>query len=117
MVHRYQTGPRMSQAAAAAGLLFTAGQVAKGENARAQTEQILAAIDALLAEAGTSKEHLVSASIWLTDVENDFAAMNEVWDAWVLPGCTPARATVGAALASPEYKVEIAVVAAIPGKA
>jgi enamine deaminase RidA (YjgF/YER057c/UK114 family) len=114
MIERYESGARMSQSVAAGGLVFTAGQVAKGEGVGEQTAQILAAIDKLLADAGTSKEHLVSASIWLTDIENDFAAMNAVWDQWVIPGCTPARATVGAALAAPDYKVEIAVVAAIP---
>jgi enamine deaminase RidA (YjgF/YER057c/UK114 family) len=114
MIERYESGARMSQAVAAGGLVFTAGQVSKGDSVGEQTAQILAAIDKLLADAGTSKEHLVSASIWLTDIENDFAAMNAVWDQWVIPGCTPARATVGAPLAAPDYKVEIAVVAAIP---
>ncbi len=109
---RYESGPRMSQAVSAGGLLFTAGQVAAGENVTAQTTAILGQIDALLAAAGTSKANLVSATIWLTDMD-DFAAMNAVWDQWVLPGCTPARATVGAPLAAAAFSVEIAVVVAL----
>jgi enamine deaminase RidA (YjgF/YER057c/UK114 family) len=111
-ITRYQTGPRMSQAVAAAGLLFTAGQVAAGDDVGAQTRAILAQIDALLTAAGTSKANLVSASIWLADMA-DFAEMNAVWEQWVLPSATPARATVGAPLAAPAYRVEIAVVAAL----
>ena len=76
-----------------------------------QTADILAQIDAILAEAGTDKTKLLSASIWLTDM-GTFGDMNAVWDSWVAPGCTPARATVEAKLATAEYKVEIAVIAA-----
>ena len=68
-------------------------------------------IDDFLATAGTNKTKLLSANIWITDMAN-FAEMNAVWDAWVCPGNTPARATVEAKLASPDYKVEIMVVAA-----
>ena len=68
-------------------------------------------IDDFLATAGTNKAKLLSANIWITDMAN-FAEMNAVWDAWVSPGNTPARATVEAKLASPDYKVEIMVVAA-----
>lgn len=104
----------MSQAVAAGGLLFTAGQVAAGESVAAQASAILAQIDALLGEAGTSKANLVSASIWLADMA-DFAELNSVWDQWVIPGATPARATVGAALAAGAFRVEIAVIAALAG--
>lgn len=104
----------MSQAVAAGGLLFTAGQVAAGESVAAQASAILAQIDALLGEAGTSKANLVSASIWLADMA-DFAELNSVWDQWVIPGATPARATVGAALAAETFRVEIAVIAALAG--
>eukprot|EP01037_Dinobryon_pediforme_P014336 gene14336-14460_t len=109
---RLDSGPRMSQAVVAGGLVFTAGQVAEGPTVAAQTEAALAQIDALLARAGTSKANLVSATIWLVDMA-DFAEMNAVWDGWVIPGATPARATVGAPLAAPIFKVEIAVVAAL----
>jgi enamine deaminase RidA (YjgF/YER057c/UK114 family) len=77
-----------------------------------QTRLVLAEIDRLLAAAGTSKANLISASIWLADI-GTFAEMNSVWDSWVTPGATPARATVEARLAGPQYLVEIAVVAAV----
>jgi enamine deaminase RidA (YjgF/YER057c/UK114 family) len=76
-----------------------------------QTRSILSQIDSFLATAGTNKSNLLSANIWITDMAN-FAEMNAVWDAWVSSGSTPARATVEAKLASPDYKVEIMVVAA-----
>lgn len=106
----------MSQAVVHGGVVYTAGQVARnarGEDAAKQTQDILAAIDALLAEAGTDKSRVLSANIWLADI-GDFAAMNKVWDAWVPEGETPARACVESKLASPEYIVEIGVIAALP---
>jgi enamine deaminase RidA (YjgF/YER057c/UK114 family) len=112
MITRYAIGPRMSQAVKANGFVFTAGQVAadpSGDTA-AQTAMILAQIDSLLAEASTDKTRIVSASIWLADIA-DFAAMNGEWDKWVPAGHTPARATVEARLATPAYRVEIAVIA------
>jgi enamine deaminase RidA (YjgF/YER057c/UK114 family) len=112
-IRRLHSGPRMSQAVVSNGMVFLAGQVAAdtGQDVGGQTRQVLAAIDALLAEAGSDKSRLLSAQIFLTDMA-DFAAMNKVWEAWVRPGQTPARATVQAALARPEYKVEIVVTAA-----
>ena len=112
-IERIGVGPRMSQAVKAGSLVFLAGQVADhpgtvGE----QTEAILAKIDALLATAGSDKTRILSANIWLADV-NTFAQMNAVWDKWVPAGHTPARATVEARLAAPDFKVEIAVVAAV----
>ena len=77
---------------------------------------MLALIDALLAEAGSDKTQILSATIFLPDIA-DFAAMNAVWEQWVVPGHTPARATVEAKLAAPEYRVEIQVVAACPIRA
>ena len=76
-----------------------------------QVKQALAEIDSLLAKGGTDKTRILSAVIWLKDIA-DFAAMNAVWDAWVVPGKTPARATVEAHLNDPKMKVEIMVVAA-----
>jgi enamine deaminase RidA (YjgF/YER057c/UK114 family) len=78
---------------------------------RGQTAQVLAAIDSLLAQAGSSKAHILQATIFVTSMD-EFPAMNAVWDAWVVPGQTPPRATVQAALARPEYRVEIKVIAA-----
>ena len=69
-------------------------------------------IDALLSEAGTDKSKLISATIWLSDMSS-FNEMNEVWDAWVTPGDTPARACVESKLAAPQFTVEIGVIAAL----
>ncbi len=77
-----------------------------------QTRQVLAAIDALLARAGTDKTKILMVQIYLADI-NDFTGMNEVWDSWVSKGNTPPRATVQAALANPEWKIEIVATAAI----
>lgn len=103
----------MSQAVVSNGMVFLAGQVAgdTSQDVGGQTRQVLAAIDRLLAEAGSDKSRLLSAQIFLADMA-DFAAMNKVWEAWVVPGQTPARATVQAAMAAPDYKVEIVVTAA-----
>ncbi len=112
---RIQVGDRMSQAVIFNGTVTTAGQVAlgaPGEPSKEQTENILATIDKLLAEAGTDKSKAMSATIWLSNMD-DFAAMNEVWDAWVSPGNTPTRACVESKLAAPQFIVEIAIVAAI----
>ena len=113
MIERLHTGPRMSQAVIHGDTVYVAGQVAAdpATDVAGQTKQVLAGIDALLAEAGTDKTRLLSANIYLADI-GTFAQMNSVWDEWVPPGHTPARATVEARLASPVYKVEIQVVAA-----
>ena len=104
----------MSMAVAHGGTLYLAGQVADDTSAdvKGQTQQILAKIDRLLAEAGTDKTKLLSANIWLSNMSN-FAAMNEIWDAWVAQGHTPARATVESKLAGPQYLVEIGGIAAL----
>ena len=114
-IKRLHAGPRMSEAVIANGMVFLAGQVADDASAdtAGQTRQVLAAIGKLLAEAGTDKSRLVTAQIFLVDMA-DFAAMNAVWEAWVSPGNTPARATVQAHLARPQWKVEIVVSAALP---
>jgi enamine deaminase RidA (YjgF/YER057c/UK114 family) len=114
---RIESGRRMSQAVICNGMVYLAGQVATDETRQTtvaeQTRSALAEVDRLLALAGTSKENLVSASIWLADIAK-FGEMNRVWDEWVAPGCAPARATVEAKLAAPFYQVEIAVIAALP---
>ncbi|KXF78796.1 hypothetical protein ATN84_03240 [Paramesorhizobium deserti] len=112
-IRRIEPGPRMSQAVIHGNTVYLAGQVgAPGESVTAQTKAILATIDELLAEVGSSKSKLLQTIIWLDDMAN-FAEMNAVWDAWVDPGNTPARATGEAKLAGPEYKVEIIVTAAL----
>jgi enamine deaminase RidA (YjgF/YER057c/UK114 family) len=114
-IERMQTGPRMSQVVIHNQTVYLAGQVASGAPGGSVTEQtkdVLSKIDALLVAAGTDKSKILSATIWLTDMST-FAEMNGVWEAWVAPGATPARATVASPqLASPEFKVEIAVIAA-----
>jgi enamine deaminase RidA (YjgF/YER057c/UK114 family) len=114
-IQRIEAGPRMSQAVVHGNTVYLAGQVAAdapGASVTEQTRNVLARIDAMLAKAGTSKAKLLSTTIWLADMST-FGEMNAVWDAWVAPGSTPARATVEAKLATPKYAVEIMVVAAI----
>ena len=111
-IRRIESGPRMSQAVVHGNTVYLAGQVgAPGESATIQTQTILAQIDALLAEAGTDKSKLLSATIWLADMA-DFAAMNVVWEAWIGGQNAPARATGEVKLATPAYKVEIIAIAA-----
>jgi enamine deaminase RidA (YjgF/YER057c/UK114 family) len=113
-VERKEVGPRMSQIVIHGDTVYLAGIVAHqnaGKSVTEQTGEILSTIDRYLAQAGTDKSKLLSANIWLTDI-GTFAEMNAVWDAWVAPGQTPARATVEARLAAPQYKVEIMVTAA-----
>ncbi len=116
-IERIQTGPRMSQAVVYNKTVYLSGQVAGGARAASvtlQTQAILSSIDRLLALAQTDKSRLLSATIWLTDM-GDFSEMNKVWEAWVAPGATPARATVlSPQLAAAEFKIEIAIVAAQP---
>jgi enamine deaminase RidA (YjgF/YER057c/UK114 family) len=113
-IERHDIGPRMSKAVVHGDTVYLAGIVAdapKGKSMAEQTKNILSQIDGFLTKAGTDKGKLLSAQIWVTSMA-DFAEMNAVWDAWVSPGNTPARATVEAKLASPDYKFEIMVVAA-----
>ena len=113
-IQRIKPGPRMSGAVVHGNTVYLAGTVAHenaGKSVTEQTREILATIDRHLKEAGTDKSKLLSTNIWLSDMAT-FAEMNAVWDAWVSPGNTPARATVEAKLAAPQYKVEIMVVAA-----
>lgn len=113
-ITRLETGARMSQAVVHNGTVYLAGQVgAPGEDVAGQTRDVLASIDRLLEAAGTDKTRILSAQIWLADMA-DFAAMNAVWDAWVPQGHAPARATGESKLATPDYRVEIIVTAALP---
>jgi enamine deaminase RidA (YjgF/YER057c/UK114 family) len=113
-ITRIKPGPRMSGAVVHGDTVYVSGQVASasaGAGVAEQTTEILSVVDALLAGAGTDKARLLMANIWLADMST-FQEMNGVWDAWVAPGNAPARATVEARLAAPQYKVEIAVIAA-----
>ena len=113
-IERIDAGPRMSKAVVHGDTVYLAGLTADktaGQSVTEQTKEILALIDGYLAKCGTDKSKLLRANLWLTDIAT-FAEMNKVWDAWVSPGNTPARATVEAKLAAPGYHVEIMVVAA-----
>ena len=113
-IQRFETGPRMSQAVVHGDTVYLAGVVAKttaGESVAKQTQEVLSIIDGHLAKAGSDKSKLLSATIYLPDMKN-FAEMNAVWVGWVSAGNTPARATVEAKLAAPQYGVEIMVIAA-----
>lgn len=114
MIQRFDVGPRMSEMAIHQGVAYLAGQVAEdgSQDIAGQTRQVLAAIDSLLSRAGSDKSRILRAQIFLKDL-TDFAAMNEVWEAWVVPGQTPPRATVQAHLARPQWKIEIVVTAAV----
>jgi enamine deaminase RidA (YjgF/YER057c/UK114 family) len=114
MVQRYEIGARMSEMAVHNGVCYLAGQVATSgvHGIEPQAREVLDAIDALLAKAGTDKTKILRAEIFLDDM-GDFAAMNAVWDRWVIAGQTPPRATVQARLAKPEWKIEIVVTAAL----
>ena len=116
-IKRLHSGPRMSQVVIHNKIVYLAGQVAgeaHGKGVAEQTRQVLATIDALLKEAQTDKSMILSTTIWLTNMAT-FAEMNQVWEQWVTPGSTPARATVlSPQLAGTDYKIEIAVIAAQP---
>ncbi|MFC5371735.1 RidA family protein [Brevundimonas faecalis] len=112
MITRIDSNARMSEAVIHGDTVYLAGQVGEpGDDITAQTRTTLAEIEALLVKAGTDKSKILSATIWLADIA-DFEAMNAVWDAWVDKDNPPARATSEARLASPDYLVEIIVVAA-----
>ncbi|MEZ1319576.1 RidA family protein [Pseudomonas fluorescens] len=111
-IQRLHTNPRLSAAVTFGDLVFLSGQVpGEATDASGQTREVLARIDALLAEAGSDKDHLLSATIYLKNITEDFAAMNEVWSAWLSPGQAPSRTTVQAELARPQVLVEITVIA------
>ena len=112
-ITRIGAGPRMSEAVAYNGIVWVAGQVGHpNETVTQQTATCLAEVDRILAAAGTDKTRILSAQIWLADI-GTFAEMNAVWDKWVPAGNTPARATGEAKLATPAYKVEVIVTAAL----
>jgi enamine deaminase RidA (YjgF/YER057c/UK114 family) len=113
-IQRFETGPRMSQVVVHGDTVYLAGIVADktaGDSVTKQTQEVLSIIDGHLAKAGSDKTKLLTATIYLTDMKT-FGEMNAVWDGWISPGNTPARATVEVKLAAPKYGVEIMVIAA-----
>lgn len=117
-IQRQHTNARMSQIVIHQNTVYLAGQVAADEDldkdAGEQTRSTLAEIEKLLAQAGSDKTQVLSVTIYLKDIDADFAAMNRVWDQWLPAGTAPARATVEAKLCEPEILVEMSVIAAIP---
>ncbi len=112
-IKRIGVGARMSEAVAYNGIVWVAGQVGRpGDTVAEQTRTCLAEVDRILAAAGTDKTRILSTQIWLADIST-FGEMNSVWDGWVPAGHTPARATGEAKLATPDYKVEVIVTAAL----
>lgn len=113
MIERKETKQRMSRIVKHNGTVYLCGQVCKDANAAIaeQTQTMLDKVDELLLQAGSDREHMLSATIYLRDMK-DFAAMNEVWDSWVPTGFAPARACVEARMARAELLVEISVIAA-----
>jgi enamine deaminase RidA (YjgF/YER057c/UK114 family) len=113
-IQRHHVGARLSEMVVHNGTAYLAGQIADDPSldATGQTRQILGHIDRLLAEAGSDKSRVLTATIYLADMA-DFAAMNLAWAEWVPEGRTPARATVQARMFSPEYRVEIQLIAAL----
>jgi enamine deaminase RidA (YjgF/YER057c/UK114 family) len=112
-IRRIDPGPRLSEATILGDRIYCSGMIPEDltQDIAGQTRQALGEIDSLLARGGSYKSKILSAVIWLADL-GDFAAMNEIWDAWVVPGQTPARATVQARLSDPAMKIEVMVVAA-----
>lgn len=111
MIERQEIGTRMSKIVKHNGTVYICGQVGAGDTVTEQTQDCLARVDALLKQAGSSREQILQAIIWVADMA-DFAEMNAVWDAWVPEGHAPARACGEAKLARPELKVEVIVTAA-----
>ena len=111
-ITRMKTNQRMSAINICNGIVYLAGQVGSdGETVAEQAKVMLAKVDALLDEAGSGREHMLSATVYLRDMK-DFSAFNEVWDAWVPQGHTPGRACVEARLARDNVLCEVVVVAA-----
>jgi enamine deaminase RidA (YjgF/YER057c/UK114 family) len=112
-IERQEIGQRMSRIVKHNGTIYLCGQVAADANAgiAEQTQTMLDKVEALLEQAGSDKEHILSATVYIRDMK-DFAAMNAVWDAWVPEGHAPARACVEARMARPELLVEVSVIAA-----
>ena len=114
-IKRIESSARISRAVIHNGVAYLAGQtsVDRSPDIRVQTRDVLQKIEARLAQVGSDKSRLLTAQIWIKNIKDDFAGMNEVWDAWTAPGNAPTRATAECNLASPDVLVEIIVTAAV----
>ena len=116
-IQRKHTGPLMSEIVIHNGIVYLSGVIpapeAEGKDIATQCHSVLAQIDELLEDVGTHKSRLLTAQIWLTDIENDMSTMNEIWEAWLDPNGVPTRATVEAKLLRPTVNIEIQVTAAL----
>ncbi|WP_018690515.1 RidA family protein [Ahrensia kielensis] len=110
-ITRTEIGSRMSQTVTHGDTIYLAGQVGKGADITAQTKGMLANVDRLLESVGSSKSHILSATIWMANM-GDVAGMNAVWDAWVDPKNPPARACIESRLVTSDYMVEVMIIAA-----
>ena len=114
-ITRIETDQRSSRVVIFNNTVFIGGMTAldRSQGIKGQTQQVLARIDDYLLQAGTDKSHLLTAQIWLKDIAEDFATMNEVWNEWTAPGAAPTRATAQCPMASPEVLIEVIVTAAL----
>ncbi len=112
-ITRTELSARMSQAVVYGDTIYLAGQVGDGPDMTSQTQHMLSEVDRLLASVGSNKSHILSATIWVADMEQ-VDDMNTVWDAWIDPKNPPARACVESRLVAPEFLVEVMVIAAKP---
>ena len=114
-IQRYQSTARLSRLVVHNSVVYVAGVTAtdRSGDAQAQTADILTKIDGFLAGVGTSKSRILSAQIWLQDIDRDFAGLNAAWEAWIPADAVPTRATCEAKLAGPDMRVEIIITAAL----
>lgn len=117
-LQRIHVGPRLSEGCIHAGTIYLAGQVPTNTSngIEDQTREVLGMVDRLLSESGSSKQRILMAQIFLTDMK-DFPGMNTAWDEWVAKGHAPPRATVQSRLANPDWRIEIVVTAAVISRA
>lgn len=115
-ITRIETDPRRSRAVVYNGMVFVGGMTAddRSQDIVGQTQQTLAKIEGYLAKAGTDKSRLLTAQIWIKDLDRDFERMNEVWNSWTAPDAAPTRATAQCEMGAPDVLVEIIVTAALP---
>ena len=114
-ITRIETDPRRSRAVVYNGMVFVGGMTAddRSLDIAGQTRQTLEKIEGYLEKAGTDKSRLLTAQIWIKNLDRDFAAMNEVWNAWTAPDAAPTRATAQCDMGAPDILVEIIVTAAV----